>query len=230
MKNLDMFEFSAWVDGDRRACFIHTEIPGSALRMISFYMSQAEFEQFCSGYCSLNDIGHNIRSVGDFVTFYDLNFDTAAHGVAQVPYVNLQFPLFVRKILKRWADKQWKSTETHQRRPEIKVSNEKLKRWTKNYGTCSGKVNLVIREGSEEFFNQCNDSNDFKKNIERLMTIGKGYTSRFYERVDLFLYKDWDGFYFNFGKVKFNGQIQPVGLNGGLINHGKEKPDWSIHT
>ena len=230
MKNLTDFAFSAWRDGDRAACCIHAKLPGSQLKYISFYMSKDEFGQFVSGFCSINDIGHNLRSFSDTVTFYDLNFDTAVHGVAQVNYANINFPLFVRKILKRWADKQWKSTETHQQRPVIKVSNEKLNRWVKNYGVCSGQVNLVVREESQEFFNQCNESESFKINIERLLTIGRGYTKRFYETVNLSLSKDWDGFYFSFGKVKFNNHVQSIGLNGGLVNHGKEKPDWSIHT
>lgn len=230
MKNLVDFEFSAWRDGERRACMIYAKMPNSKLGRISFYMSQDEFEQFCTGSCSINDIGHNLRSMGDMATFYDLNFETSLHGVMNVPYINLHFPIFVRKILRMWAQKQWNSTETHQQRPVIKVSNDKLERWTKNYGHGTGQVNLIVDEQNKEFFEECNTSESFKENVQRLLTIGKGYTSAFYEAIDCKLAKDWDGFYFSFGKVKFNNHVISIGFNGGLVNHGKEKSDWSIHT
>src|SRR5260221_13726771 len=105
MKNLKDFEFSAWRDGDRTACMIYAKVPGSKLNSISFYMDQDEFERFCTGSASITDISHSLRSFGDLVTFYDLDFDTASHGVSQVAYVNIKFPLFVRKVLLRWAQK-----------------------------------------------------------------------------------------------------------------------------
>lgn len=230
MKNLTKFEFSAWRDGDRRACYIRAEFPESKLKMIYFYMDKEEFLQFCRGSCSITDISHNLNSFGNMVRFYDLDFPNSSHGTQAVNFVNLNWPIFSRQILLHWAEEQWKSEESHMQRPTIKVSNEKLARWEKNYGNCTGQINLVVCEDSKEFFNKCNESIQFQTNVERLITIGKGYTQKFFETVNLYLYKDYDGFYFNFGKVKFNGKIQPVGLNGGLINHGKEKPDWSIHT
>lgn len=236
MNTLTKFIFSAWKDGDRKACMISAQIPGSKLRYISFYMSQKEFESFVTGTCSLVDGAHNLRSFGDNVMFYDLNFPTDSHGEMTVPYVSVNFPIFCRKILLRWAQKQWGAVESHRDRPEINVSTKTLVRWSKNYGTCSGQVRLVVKDSAKEQFvtvknNSYKHEGNFHDNLRKLVTIGKGYTSRFYETVDVVLSKDWDGFNFHFEKYNPRGLSRPVGLYGGLVNHSRDsKPDWSLHT
>ncbi len=232
MKNLTEFRFSAWNDGDRQACYIEASVPEGKLRKIYFYMSRDEFESFASGKVnSFNDISHNLRSIGDNVTFYDLDFPNKNFGELTVPYVNINFPIFVRKILLKWANKQWNSNiKCHNLRPDIIINQNRLERWVRLYGCGSGCCVLKFYNEKDEEHYQLNKSENFGLAVQHLIKVGENNTFCFFDKVSLNLSKDGEGFYFSFTKHGFKESKQ-VFFNGGLINHGtKENPNWSIHT
>lgn len=229
MNKLINFSFSAWRDGNRRACCIEADVPNSKIHRISFYMGADEFRAFCKGTAeSFNDIQHNMRSYfGDHCTFYDMEFLTSEHGVMQVPYVNVSIPRFVRKALLRWAERRWKE-ETHMERPVIKISQERAERWIRLYGQGTGKIEIKMDETTKNFLNEKlvePDAESLQNMICRIESIARNNTNTFFETGIVRLWKDWDGF--NFAVEKNKRRF----LYGGIVNHGRDgKPDWSIHT
>lgn len=225
MNKLTDFRFSAWVDGNRKMCCIEANVPNSKLGYISFYMTMEEFYNFTKNYfCSFNDLGHNLRTAGDFCTFYDLDFPSSDNGVMQVPYVNVNIPMFARKVLMKWAQKQWNSLETHMERPQLNIDQKRLERWTRLHGRGTGSVVVeMYNDTTETFFKEKVEEpgSNLKDMVERLQTIARNSTRAFYQTAKVRLSKDWDGFYF----------VVP-GMNGGIVNHAREdsKADWSIHT
>ncbi len=230
MESLKNFKFSAWNDGDRQACYIEADVPSAKLGRIYFYMSRKEFEEFVSGHCSLEDIHHYLRSFGDLATFFDMDVPNKSYGEMTIPYVNVNFPLFVRRILLKWAEKQWNSAvKCHMNRPAISISNKKLENWSRLYGVGTGNFGInIFNERAQELFDG-SQSGNFNDKLEYLTTIAKNHTNAFFQKVNVNLYRDGNSFNFDFKKLSFK-QDRFVGFHGGLINHGKDEPDWNIHT
>lgn len=223
--------FSAWNDSGRKMCCISGNIEGSKLSYISFYFTHDEFREFANGRESFSDIAHNLRTYGEHCMFFDLPDFVSTHGVAQLPYIRLTIPYFIRNVLLRWAERRWKddaSRDYYKPREEILITPERASRWLKLYGQAKGNVRLDMDDLTRNFLEEklSEPNSNLRENIDRLVSIARNSTYKFYQTGIVRLSKDWNGFFFNI--------LTPRGLsslNGGVINHGtKDEPRWSIHT
>jgi hypothetical protein len=212
------------------------------LNYLSFYFTQKEFEDiFQQRTFSANDIGHNVRAAGEHWTFYDLEFSAKARGMLQVPFVVVEIPYIVQRILLRMVRRAWAKCVPDGDRIEIVLPMVTRQRWLKTYGCGKGEAKLKFREWEDRvttsageqvtktqaFMLECEAAagEKFKERVESLLTIARNQTIKRSETAHVEISKDWDGFYFQI--------LRPDGkrtMNGGLINHGRDgQHDWSIH-
>jgi hypothetical protein len=206
------------------------ERPG--VKYISFYWTHEEFAEFAESHFdkTFNDLRHKVNVCGDRCMFYDLDLPMNVTGKIEVSYVSVRIPQFVRKVLNAWARKVIAKREDENEWVELNISPERAARWLRLYGEAKGigKVRFTSPE-SRTFFAECirkdvrnpRDVDSLRSNMQRLVIIARNRTSRFWERREVKISKDWDGFFF----------VVP-GLHGGIVNHarGEETPRWSTHT
>ncbi len=204
---------------------------GEGVKYLSFYFTLDEFNGLFTGKLgSCNDIGHNVRSMGGEVfTFYDMEFSSQSRGVMKVPFVNVNIPRYVSRVLMRVVRMTLRHCEPDGKRKRVELSHANRERWLRQYGQGTGKVEIdVTSPESAAFFTDCrtHGGETFTRCIEGLKNIARNTTYRHTDVGTVKLSKDWDGFYFKI--------ITPRGsctLNGGVINHGRDGGhDWSTHT
>lgn len=221
---------------------VHTDYCASkrqaGINFLSFYMAETEFNGLFTGKLgACNDIGHNLRASGEHWTFFDLEFPRETRGVAQVPYVVVNFPHYVQKILHRavrlalcQCDRD--PEPERENRVVIEIPWSVRERWMRRYGNSKGQVQIDVSPSASEFLRECAtkaaDLNDttFVRCMEHLDAIARNTTYKSDEVGVVKLSKDMDGFYFEIYTPKGRRT-----LNGGVINHGRDgKVDWSLHT
>lgn len=173
---------------------------------------------------TMHDIGHHMHICGDTCTFYDFSIPSKATGTMEIPYVSVNIPLFVRKVLTRYARLVQKGLSDSDR-VEVTLSHERIARWKKLYGIGKGSVDVELASyyGDEDVaatLEERKKKGNFTEMLGRLEQIERNQTYAFFQKRTLRIAKDWDGYTFVSG-----------GLFGGLVNHGtEEEPNWSIHT
>jgi len=210
----------------------------AGIRCLSFYFTLSEFEGLLRGRLSgCNDLGHNVRRIGECYTFYDMEFSTKARGVMHVPFVNLQIPHHVGLILLRAVCMVLRHCKpegngNYDPRREIVLSYATRDRWMRVYGQGTGEARLEFRsQDAADLYDFCLDKGGkpFKERIEQLLQIAKNGTWKRGEVGTVTLcgaLHDPSGF--DFGIYLPNGKMS---MNGGLINHSRDGGhDWSIHT
>jgi hypothetical protein len=200
------------------------------IRYLSFYFTHEEFSGVLVGRLSgCSDCSHNLRRFGELYTFYDMEFSRHVRGVMHVPFVNVSIPRYVAKILDRVVRMALRGCEPDGGRITVELSFATRERWMRQYGQGTGKVNVdVSDEKSAAFFTEmCTHGGEtFARCIENLKDIARNTTYRHTDVGTVKLFKDYDGFYFCI--ITPRGS---QGLNGGVINHGRDgKYDWSTHT
>jgi hypothetical protein len=175
---------------------------------------------------------------GYAILFYNVGSitgSTKGQGKAEVEFYKMEIPHFVQRVLLRyltWITKPlgFGCDHVHDQLV-IKLSKERRERWLRLYGAAKGKLEFkVCGDVTETFLAKClaedpDGKGRLAQNVEHVKQIALNSTQAFWETATLKLAKDWDGFYWE--------AYRPSGariMNGGIINHGKDKPDWSIHT
>jgi hypothetical protein len=94
-------------------------------------------------------------------------------------------------------------------------------RWLRLYGLGKGAVDLTMTDDTRQFLDQklSEPDSNLGDRLEQVKRIARNSTHAFFQTTAMRLCKDWDGFTFSV-----------PGLFGGIVNHGRERPDWSIHT
>ena len=198
------------------------------IQYLSFFMTLDEFVGLMEGRISgCNDIGHNVRAFGDSFTFFDMEFSREQRGVLRVPFVTIQIPRYVRRILLRAVRSTLRKCDPDGDRLRVELPLPLRERWARQYGCGTGKVEVDVG-GSGAFFSECSakGGETFSRSVEHLKQIALNGTARHTDLGKVHVSKDWDGFYFRI--------MSPSGrctMNGGIINHGKGgEQSWSLHT
>lgn len=236
MDSFTNFSLNIYSDKTSEGAFIEANISNgsksssNALERISFYFTRKEFENLLEGkVSSVNDIVHNLRCFGDEWLFYDINFPETTCGTMTVPYRRVIVPTIIQKLMLRvarmtWTEfasnaKDWKQTKT------FDLSSDTRKRWIKMYGHGKGEVTLDIPEGLSYRIESDRDDVDFERSLQHIIKIAKNTTHAYFDRARVTLSADGNSYYW----VAYGPNGRAV-MNGGLINHGTEAPDWKIHT
>lgn len=229
MYQLSKIKFSMWTDGKSPMCSITADIPDNdGLRYLTFYMTAGEFETICDyGNIMVSDLAHKLEAYHDVLKFYDMEWPSEKSGSTQVKFYNADFPVFTRKMLLKIAKRVWFNGPQDGTRTELCINPKRFERWSKLYSQASGNVKLVMDDVSKNYFEErlSEPDNNLRENVDRLLTIAKNGTRRFWHTGKVLLSKDWDGFYFRI--IGPNGNCT---LNGGVVDHGEKGSKWSIHT
>lgn len=227
MHTLDNVRFQAWHNTLRGESYgmiaLYADVPGFEDERISIYIEDKEFRQIVkNGGGIVNDVSVIVKVAGDYwhVLRHYTDF-SQPHGIAKCPFVNFKLPLFAAKIILKWAEHIWK-TAPKEERIAVEIDQNRLERWCKLYGQGTGQVEVIIDDDSKEFLNTklSEEKTNLNDMVERINTIALNKTHAFWEKSRVYLSKDCYGFFWRVEN----------GMHGGIINHGKEKPDWSIHT
>ena len=201
----------------------------TGLSGLSIYFSEEEFFGLLDGKIHAhNDCAHNVRRFCELYTFFDMEYSAKNSGVMQVPFVNMQIPHYVARILKRAVKATLKRCEPGGERLQVDLPWATRDRWMRHYGQATGKVAIEVDERCRDAFDTAVAAHDesFDRCIDNLQRIAKNGTYRHTETGTVKLFHDHAGFYFCI--------LAPDGrrtLNGGVINHGRDgKQDWSTHT
>jgi hypothetical protein len=220
MDGFTNFRLVFYCRGKDRVCRLHADLPeGPGLSYLFFVMYECELEQFASPSCLLSDGYHKLEVWGDSCRFFDLELPGQKHGVAPIRYYSATIPVFVRKLILRMARRVW--ARESEEETTIPLGPERVARWLRLYGLGKGTVDLTMTDETREFLEQklSEPGSNLGERIEQLKTIARNGTRALFESTTVRLCKDWDGFTFS-----------TPGLFGGIVNHGRERPDWSIHT
>jgi len=233
------FEFS--IDDKTNKLYIRADLERKddekGLRHISFFMYEDELKEFAKNQFdkTLNDIRHRMNICGDTITFYDFEFPShRSSGTFEVPFLSLEIPRFVRKMILRIGRNIWSnlrknySEENRYKTPtEFQFTEKQAEKLLSKYGQAKGSVDLQIQEEIAGRFEEDKKDPQFRNMFERLQCIARNSTDAVHQQSHLQIFRDSDSYYWQALTPK-NKRI----MNGGLIQHSrdKDKPDWSIHT
>lgn len=211
---------------DEKRIRFNADLPSdSALRRVSFTFFEDEFGSFANDpNCKFNDIFNQLQVSGDRITLFRMELPTySGYGTVEVPFVNVYFPLFARRIILGYAVRCWREKKD----VRLKVSDARWNRWEKNYSQGSGTVIVDINDRAVPLYEKNLVHQNFKENVDRLRNIAGSSTRAFFHNARVNIYLDSpNGFYWE----AFTPRGKRI-MNGGLINHGSDvNPDWSIHT
>lgn len=198
------------------------------LKFLSFYMTETEFLGLMDGSVSgCNDIGHNVRAVGDSFTFFDMDFSSKDRGVMSVPFARVEFPYHVRRVLARAVKATLKRCVPDGDRVQIEIPLALRERWVRQYGYGKGQVVIDADEKTLARVAECSAaSEDFKQKLDHVKRISQNSTMRHTDRAKFYIRTDGDDFYWS--------AHTPAGhrrMNGGIIDHGRDgETSWSVYT
>lgn len=239
--------FEVWIDGRYNMMSIRgeREKPGPnesaemRINYIYFVLNEKDLRTFETN--SFNDTiedgFHRMNLCGDLATFFNFELPRGKEGVLKIPFLTLEIPVFVRKMIVRMVRGTWKrlrAAASNSGQPErtpnvvIEFSQEQTERLLAKYGQGKGKV--LVKSEKETLDKIADDmvkSPDFGSCYERLMQIAKNSTRAKHQLAELHVYPDRD----DYGWTAFDWKKRRI-MNGGLINHARDgaPPDWSIHT
>jgi hypothetical protein len=179
----------------------------------------------------ISDGYHKLEVSGDRALFFDMEVPYKSVGKMEIRYRSIKIPYQLRKAIVRFAKYAIGKLPVNQEKLMIEPTHERIGRWERIYDHGSGEVHIDYgydSQRTEEFIKECkaqDSSGDFDRRMEHITVIARNSTYHPWEKAKLRISKDLDGFYWE--------AYTPKGhriMNGGLINHGKDKPDWSIHT
>ncbi len=198
------------------------------LKNLSFFMTLEEFNGILDGRLSAaSDIGHYLRTSGADFMFYDLEFPRETRGVFTVPFVRLDVPYYVRRILKRVVRIALRRAEVDGDRISVPIPFTLRERWVKQYGIGKGQVEIQASDETLALVERHKSDPDFAWSYESVRAIAQNTTDRHTDRAKLTLSA--------FGDREVGwAAYTPKGafrMNGGIIDHGKDgKHDWHVHT
>lgn len=244
MFSLNEFVFEAWIDGSgpnrmegRFMISFDRDVSVKGIRRMMFYMGEAELEALERNTFShtLEDVIHRLNISGDRLTFYDFEIPLRhAEGTMEVPYLSVHFPVMARRIVARVVRRIWNNLRanlTPENRYDIprvrfSLTPQQAERLSCNYGCGTGDVNVLVREDTRERYALDLQNESFRQRIDQLKAGCRNSTQAKWQRSELSLSRDWDGYFFVDRSPKGRER-----MHGGIINHGRgQEPDWSIHT
>lgn len=235
--NKTNLRFEIWVDGRDNRVSIRADRPDNAegLRYIWFLLTEEELDRF-SAYTysdTLEDGVHRMHLCGDVVTFYDFNIPRESFGEMKVPFISMNIPLEVRKLVSRIVRKTWKGLRANfevagydSPRVMFEFTPAQVKRLLAKYGQGKGGCDFIVDEHIQARFEEHMLNPEFAKNVERLDAIARNTTRASYQRARVKVFRDSESYYW-IAETWKGHRI----MNGGLIDHGRGGlPSWSIHT
>lgn len=197
---------------------------------LSFYCTEADFVGLLTGKIdSLTDGYHGVRRFCEDYTFINMEFPRESRGVAKVPFVRLNIPHQVARVLVRAVRMTLKGCVPDADRKKIEIPLATRERWMRQYGQATGKVRFEIPEDQHAYYTRCavTGGESFANCIDNLERYACNSTWRHTDTSVVRLSKDRNGWYFCIFTPKGNRT-----LNGGVINHGAAEGDqnWSTHT
>lgn len=203
-----------------------------------FTLTLDEFEQVVKGGIVRDGYRRVEQQFGYAWLIYNVSNvsgSTKSQGKVEVEFYCCQIPHFAQRVLLRYF--KWLAkplgfgVARTDREVVIYLSKQRRERWLRLYGCAKGKLEFKLcGDVTENFLAEClaqdpDGKGRLQENVESVKRIALNSTQAFWETATLKLAKDWDGFYWE--------AYRPSGhriMNGGIINHGKDRPDWSIHT
>lgn len=201
----------------------------AGIRGLSFYCTEADFVALLTGKVdSLSDGYHGVRRFVESYTFFDMEFPRESRGVLPLPYVRLEIPNAVARVLVRAVRMTLRRCVPNGDRLRVEIPFETRERWVRQYGQGTGEVRFEIPEDQQARYRECAATGgpSFKNCIENLERIALNNTWRHTDVSTVYLSKDRNGWYFCIYSPKGARR-----MNGGVINHGSDgNQDWSTHT
>lgn len=235
--NKTNLRFEIWVDGRDNRVSIRSDRPDNAegLRYIWFLLNEEELGRFESYTFSdtLEDGAHRLHLCGDILTFYDFNIPREDAGEMRVPFIKVELPVEVRRLVARIVRRTWKGLRANydaagynSPRVELHFTPEQIDRLLKKYGQGKGACDIIIDECIQERFEEHMLNPEFAKNVQRLDAIARNTTVAKHQRARVKIFRDSESYYW----IAETWKGRRI-MNGGLIDHGRGgPPSWSIHT
>lgn len=203
--------------------------PGGLSHLWFVFERNTEWYGFVSGKQSAFEDGyHKLFGFGELCTFLDFEPPNHMAGRTSVPYVRMMFPMHVRHMLDRLVKRRSYDLAEHDARASIDLPLSTRKRWMRQYGQATGRVEWRLQMQDKERLHRDFLDPSFFRCLENVRRIAANTTRAWWEVAAVSFTTDGPGGYYWAAYNPRGGMI----MNGGIIDHshGNSESSWSIHT
>lgn len=202
----------------------------SGLGHVSFLFLAEEWRAACEDGGDFSDVAHRLRAWGEDWVFFDLPDFRGAGGVAACRWARVKLPRDVRARLVAdvaAAVERYDAQPVGEYgdKPEIRLDyTADLESWESEFGQGTGRVelhpntNAATRDMIGALCTEASES--WVRSWDTIQRLARNTTHRRADVGIVAIYRESDrALMWTAG-----------GMHGGIINHGADAPDWSVHT